>query len=303
METQRPRSSLFGPILLIGLGVLLLLNNFGFFALNIWEMLARFWPVILIGIGLDILLGRRSGIGGIIALLLLLLLIFGSMPWSSGVLTASGSPQVIDQPLQGARAARIRIAPGVSSLSVGALPGADKLIAGTVTPARNERLAESVGRENDTALYTLSSEGTGISVPFGAWRGESRWDLRVTGAVPLDLSISTGVGEATINLEQMELSQLEIRTGVGATTITLPLRGDFRGEISGGVGKVTVLAPDTLAVRFRASAGLGSVDVSGDFDRNDDEYTSSGFERAEQRVELTVRGGVGEVEIRQIEKR
>ncbi|RIK28496.1 MAG: cell wall-active antibiotics response protein, partial [Chloroflexi bacterium] len=67
METRKNRSSLFGPILLIGLGILLLLSNLGVLTVNVWQMLFRFWPVILIAVGLDILFGRRSGIGAIIA--------------------------------------------------------------------------------------------------------------------------------------------------------------------------------------------------------------------------------------------
>jgi len=47
-----------GPIILIGLGGLLLLNNFRFFE---FIRLGRFWPVILIGVGLYMFRNRLSG--------------------------------------------------------------------------------------------------------------------------------------------------------------------------------------------------------------------------------------------------
>src|SRR5215471_10476858 len=47
-----------GPIILIGLGALLLLNNFRFFE---FIRLGRFWPVILIGVGLYMFRNRLSG--------------------------------------------------------------------------------------------------------------------------------------------------------------------------------------------------------------------------------------------------
>jgi hypothetical protein len=47
-----------GPIILIGLGALLLLNNFRFFD---FIRLGRFWPVILIGVGLYMFRNRLSG--------------------------------------------------------------------------------------------------------------------------------------------------------------------------------------------------------------------------------------------------
>ncbi len=49
-----------GPLLLIGLGVIFLLNQFGFFS---FHMFFRFWPVFLIGAGVLMMLNRmkRSG--------------------------------------------------------------------------------------------------------------------------------------------------------------------------------------------------------------------------------------------------
>jgi lia operon protein LiaF len=68
MENARRQGGLFGPVLLIGLGILFLLSNLGLLTLDIGSLIARFWPLILIAIGLDLLLGRRSGLGGLIAL-------------------------------------------------------------------------------------------------------------------------------------------------------------------------------------------------------------------------------------------
>ena len=47
-----------GPIILIGLGALLLLNNFRFFD---FIRLGRFWPLILIGVGFYMFRNRLSG--------------------------------------------------------------------------------------------------------------------------------------------------------------------------------------------------------------------------------------------------
>lgn len=47
-----------GPIILIGLGALLLLNNFQFFD---FIRLGRFWPLILIGVGFYMFRNRLSG--------------------------------------------------------------------------------------------------------------------------------------------------------------------------------------------------------------------------------------------------
>jgi hypothetical protein len=84
MEPVKSRNSLFGPVLLIGLGILFLFSNLGVLDLDFWSILFRFWPVLLIAVGLDILLGRRSGVGALLALLLLALVILGGLAGSVG---------------------------------------------------------------------------------------------------------------------------------------------------------------------------------------------------------------------------
>ncbi len=63
--TPRRGPDLFWPIILIGAGVIFLLANLGIIPSNPWPLIWNLWPVILIVIGLDILLGRRSLLGGL----------------------------------------------------------------------------------------------------------------------------------------------------------------------------------------------------------------------------------------------
>lgn len=59
-RSERTRyRSIFWPLVLIAVGVLWLLGNFGVIATSNLFALLRLWPLLLIAIGLDILLGRR----------------------------------------------------------------------------------------------------------------------------------------------------------------------------------------------------------------------------------------------------
>lgn len=49
--------STFGPIILIALGVLFLLSNFGLLP-RLWPLLAQWWPLILIVVGINMLVQR-----------------------------------------------------------------------------------------------------------------------------------------------------------------------------------------------------------------------------------------------------
>ena len=66
-----------------------------------------------------------------------------------------------------------------------------------------------------------------------------------------------------------------------------------------GVGELNVIIPRGMQAQIRASNGLREVNVSGDFQRSGDVYTSSGFASASDRVQLTVKGGIGGVTVEQ----
>jgi hypothetical protein len=58
--THRPRRiSIFWPLVLVAVGALWLLTNFGVIAGGNFWVLLRLWPVLLIAAGLDLLFGRR----------------------------------------------------------------------------------------------------------------------------------------------------------------------------------------------------------------------------------------------------
>ena len=59
VERQGYRS-LFWPIILIGVGLIWLLGNFGIISGANLAVLFRLWPLALIVIGLDLLFGRQS---------------------------------------------------------------------------------------------------------------------------------------------------------------------------------------------------------------------------------------------------
>ena len=55
MDERRDSNRVVGGLVLLGLGLLFLLSNFGYFPSGLW---GRWWPLILIAIGLIILLRR-----------------------------------------------------------------------------------------------------------------------------------------------------------------------------------------------------------------------------------------------------
>jgi hypothetical protein len=297
----RRRGGFVWPLILITAGVIFLLSNLGVLSWDIWDLLWRLWPVLLIAIGLDILFGRRSALGALISLALVIALIGGAVWYVVTQLPAvTGQAITTDRIVQeraDASSADVRIGFGAGQLRIGALKDSPNLIEGTVVTGPGERVLRDFRVEGGVARFTLRSEG----VPVGLWgqRGDyRRWSLDLSPSVPMVLEISTGVGQSTLDLSALKVTGLKVSSGVGETEVRLPGRGRVSAKVSGGIGKLTITVPDGMAARIHASTGLGSLSISSRFARQDDVYVSSNYFTAEDRIDLDISGGVGEIVIR-----
>lgn len=301
MEKQGRKQSvsLVGPVILIGLGTIFLLNNLGVLDWSVWEVIFRLWPILLVAAGLEILIGRRSVWGSLVALVLTLALVGGAL-WlfESGIVTRQdAATEEIVQALEGATRARVVIAPAVGSLRIEALPESARLVEGEVHLGSGERLRRAFVVEGETATFTLSSKGD--FVPFaGGWGDEWVWDLGLNSDVPLELDISIGAGQSDVDLTGLTVSDLEVSMGVGQITVVLPDEGRFEVEIDGGIGEIIVVIPEGMAARIRMDTALVPRNLPAGYRQRDDVYTSPGYDSAENRVDLRVSLAIGNVSIR-----
>jgi serine/threonine protein kinase len=121
-----------------------------------------------------------------------------------------------------------------------------------VYEARGARGVLNISQE-DPALFVLGDD------PLGELY------LGLTTAVPINLTVSSGLGEMDIDLSELTLNSLTIEGGAGRTWVKLPDRGDLDIRIMGGAGEVIVEAPDDsseLNLRsLTVKGGLGSLSV------------------------------------------
>lgn len=302
-EHRQYHGGLVWPVILIAAGVVFLLNNMGLLSWSIWETLWRLWPVLLIAAGLDILIGRRSRLGSLIVALLLVGVLAAAIGWgvpaissNAGVASQVDRTESITEDLKGATEAEVEIRFGAGVFYLAALPeGSGQLLAGKADLSKGEglRLAHEGNR------LELHSQGTWTTAPNIRADERKVWDLELNRDIPIDLQISTGVGQSNLDLTQINLRSLDINGGVGQATVKLAQRGRYKVEIDGGVGEIILSLPPGLAARISVDSGLGGVSVNGNFNRRNKEYVSPNFDTAENRVEINVDGGIGRIVIRQ----
>lgn len=303
-ERRRYRGGFVWPIILIGAGIVFLLNTLGLVSWSVWETLLRLWPVVLIAVGLDILVGRRFPLGsvllGLVLVGVLVLAVQGAIPaTASASIMAVDRTERISEDVKGIDKASVEIGFGAGSLNVNALSeGSQQLIQGSVDLSRNEQLNKSYSSDNGSARFVLDSRGSWSMGPEVLGASDKSWDLGLNSDLPLDLRIKSGAGKAMLDLTGLNLTRFDLNGGVGQVTVKLPASGKYPVEIDGGVGQIVIIIPEGLGARVKTDGGLGGVTSEGDFQRNGDTYTTRGFATAENQAEVQLDNGIGQVILR-----
>jgi len=310
LPAPRRAPGLFWPIILVGLGVILLLSNLGRLPADPWPLIGRLWPVILIVIGLDILLGRRSVWGGMFSAALALFLIGGvvallyiaqNRPTWYYINVPGSYAQHIAHPLGDVSQAQVRIGfpGGLGTLS--ALEDSANLIEGDVSyPGQ---LVDLFSNSGSSARVQLDSRSFGWGL---VWRetGSHRWTLGLNPRVEYDLTLDTGSGSYELDLRKLTLHSFALDSGSGHVALTLPdvEKAPRRLRLDTGSGAVDVRAPEGTALRVEYDGGSGALiapglhKVSGG--RRDGVYESAGFSPSGQYIVIELDSGSGSVTIR-----
>lgn len=298
-EGRRRYPSLFWPLLLIVIGVLLLLNSLGYTDLNFWE-LWRFWPVLLILMGLDLLLGRRSRLGSLIVLLLTLAVIGGCVllvVQTPERLAGGTEVDRISEPLEGAERASLDVRAVVGKLTISRLDDSSSLVEATLDLATSRKPIWKAERKGDQVSMQLAYE-SGESFHIGLGRGET-WNLRLSPAVVWELTGNLAAGEGRLDLTGLDLDALTLELGAGQYVVTLPEKVGGKVTIKGGAGSLILEIPETLAARVSVQRGIVPVSMSDRFERKGDAYVTRDWETSSNRVEVEINLGVGSITVRE----
>jgi hypothetical protein len=215
------------------------------------------------------------------------------------LLTPAVTQARITQPAGAAGRAAVTLIMGAGVLELGALPAGDTLLAGTLDLPSHEEVVQEVAHSGATTSVVLTTRARRPGWPPG-WRTPVealRWELGLSPALPLDLAIRLGVGDAQLDLAELQVERLDVRAGIGDTALTLPGQGSFRAVVEGGTGDTVIHIPAGVAARVTAQSGLGPVTLLVDGQRERLPYIEPGYATAANRVDLTVRSGVGTIRL------
>jgi hypothetical protein len=303
MKSEFRRGGFVGPIILIGLGVVFLLNNLGFLEWGIWETVLRLWPLLLIAVGLDLLIPRRSAVGAMLSLIVMLAVIAGAV-WLVSVHSGGDlAPRVeeIDQPLEKIDKVEISLEPGAGVARVGALQDSDLLLVGRLGLSRGQRVEREILTEDGLTNIHLRSVGGWLWSAYTSETdkeiGRGEWSLNIHPDPMLRLNVELGAGEVDLDLSELTLEIVQVDVGVGKIVARLPAKGEFDVSLEGRIGAMEVIIPRGLAVRVQVSAGLTHTQLEG-FVKRGSLYYSAGAEGAGNLVDLSLNQAIGSLIVR-----
>ncbi len=306
------RPHIVGPVILIGLGALLLAQNLGWLSGSIWPSIWRFWPLLLILVGVELACRDMGRLGTLIIACVAVLAVgtvayaaTGGVPrladgsWPLGSLGGAKVDRIAEE-LGGIRQATVGIRHNAGRLQVAALPAASsRLVEADLSHPEDSTIYRRLDRNGDSAELRLR-EPDRSDFPFVANDYVDDWTVRLSPQIPLAVQLESGASELDLDLRDLLVTQLTVKAGASAVNVTLPkAAGRTSATIKAGAAGVDVTIPEGVAASIRVQGGLSGTTVDQSrFPRTGDYYQSPDFATAANRVDLFIETGVGGVTVR-----
>ena len=292
------RDNLVTSAFFAAIGTVFLLCNFDYLDYSILQLIIYLWPLLLVALGIDVLIGKRSIWFSLAGAGILLVILFGAVVVDRWSFTCGNrSPGLdISQPLNGAERAAYDLQIGAGSLTLDALTSENILIEGSVPTSEDFKVDQSYTVVSGEGIYDLKTPGEFAFAP-GIYGNDLIWILKLNDAIPGNLDLELGAGDATVTLTSLLLESISISLGAGQSSIYLPKQGGFSADIGLAVGAMTIYVPEGLAVRINSDTGLTAVTAPEGYLKQGDAYVSPDYSSNSNRAELRISNGLGTVKI------
>jgi hypothetical protein len=288
-------SSIVGPFILIGLGIVLLLQQLDVIHWSLWEIIFRLWPLIIIAVGADVLIARRSFLAAAVSLLVVLGLLAGGLYLMGAGRAVSGEEiqtEDIAYPLEDAAAGAINLSLDSGRMEIGALADSSlNIVEGTLENAAGSGTS-SVHQEGSKITVDLRREWPHRY--FFSEEVDYLWNLDISPRIPLEFDLSLGAGQMKADLSGLKVSAVDVQIGAGQLILKLPAGGNLDVSVKIGAGDAEIFLPEGAMVDVDCTTAVGNCDLPGGSGLWSQSYTSSGYASAEYKITIQIDVAVGE---------
>jgi Domain of unknown function (DUF5668) len=302
------RRGVFWPLILIAIGLVFLLANFGLIAGVSWLAILNLWPLLLVLVGLDIAFARRWPIPTLVAEVAVIaagLALVAATP-SYGGIFAFGSAR------QGVTEASAPRTAGTTQLDVTINGGAGTYrVSGGATDlveahSANPDLRVVASERQGRATVRLDQVGP-EHFPFAT--GAVDIQVQIASDVPTSFNMNAGAGTFDVDLSGVRVADARVSAGASSMHLTLPKpSADVPVRVNAGASTVEITVPDGVEARIGTTGGILSLrsDNARFSDANravgclacGTSVESSGYAAATSRVTVTISAGASSIVVR-----
>ncbi len=266
MDENRPYTyrSFFWPIVLIGIGVIMLLANMDILPTPSFRLFVRLWPLALVVLGLDLLIGRRSpligaliGLGAI-TLVIVLLYLAPSLDLEP---TIERKTLSFSEPLEDATSARVTLDLERYATTVQPVVDSEDLFDAVLETYTDVDFRATGNQQKTIVLEPTDFSGFDLDWTIASTSGMT-WEIGLSPEVPLDLAVDVGSGSADLDLFDLILSELQVDGGSGSTDLAIPSSSSrYPVKVDGGSGSFDIQIEDGAELQANFDVGSGSFDI------------------------------------------
>jgi hypothetical protein len=309
----RRRGGVVGPLILIFLGAIFLLQNTGYLPSNFWMNLWKLWPLVLVLIGIELLLSHRIpwlALAGLAAIVLVIGAAVTSMtvPPLSSDNSSEAFHTSATTDLNGATRAAVTVRFGAGQLVVGPIDQPQPNALATMTYqgppqlAPQPRYTPTAGGVGQLEYQSSGRDGPPVFPPFANGSSQpAHLELNLAPNVPIpSLNIQTGATDARVDLSNLQVSTVDMSIGAATAWVRFPdAAGLTTAHISGGASTVTLEVPQGVAAQIQFHGGLTTlnVDQSRFPQASDSLYRSPDYDTAANKVDLVIETGATTISV------
>lgn len=294
------RDGWVGPLVLLGLGTILMLGNLHYLPTGAWPLFIRLWPVLLVAIGLDIAFSRRDTAWNTVFRISLGLLLVAAITWLaiSSPFATGVKTQAVKQGLDGAAASSITFTLPVGNLNLSGGAPSGQLISGEAGLPKNMVITPKYTKpSNGRSEFTLDGGGV-VFLPANSMIPP--WKFQVNSSIPIDIKASIGVGKMSFDFSGTTGINTEAKMAVGSMDMVLPCETDSEVSLALPVGIMNLKIPEGCDVKLNLDTGLTFVDLPDNYSRNDNSVLNREATASGGKLKLDVELAVGSLSIQEL---
>lgn len=296
-EKDRSKSNITVGLIFVAVGLIFLLNTFNIIDYNIWQLVSMFWPVLLIIIGLNILFKGTFlwWISPVLIIILLLFLLFASANYTPALFEFLERPDNSQVTQRGnTYRSSMELRPELQRLYVNMTVDAGRI---DIEPLEDNNnlydMAFHFQKEEPEVDYHTSQGETEARLNINHMRSfelesieiVNYLDLRLNRDVVYSLQIEAGAGHYSLDLEELQVSDLTINSGISEIKIDYS-NYDNVTRINSGASDITMNFPGDIGVEIQTNNLVNNLDLieAGFIKIEDNLYRSDNFRDAERRA-------------------